>query len=122
MSESESELMNSAPDRTVLGALVHLSTTTRTDIATAVSMVGKFQEKLVRVHSRLLNQVYIYLIWTILYAFLLPKSEGKCVLDPWSDADWASDLSNRRLRTSYVVTVSGAPILCCSKLHTCTSL
>lgn len=116
MSESESDYMKSVPYWKVLGSLFYLSTRTQGDITTAVSMLGQFQEKTARVHWRLLKQVLRYLIGTISHGLLLPKSEGKCFLDAWSDTDWAPSMSKHRSRTDCIITIFGAAIVWCSKL------
>lgn len=122
MSETESEYIKSVPYRKVLGSLVYLSTRTRPDIATATSMLGKFQESPSRVHRKILKQVVRYLSGTISFGLFLPQSEGKVVLEGWSDADWARDTSNRRSRSGYILTLSGSPVVWFSKLQTYTSL
>lgn len=120
--DNEAEFMSTVPYRNVLGSLILLSTRTRPDISTAVSMLGKFQEKPGRSHSKLLQQVVRYLIGTIDHGLFLPKTAGKCVLYAWSDGDWARDNSNPRSRTGYLLTMSVSPIVWCSKLQTSTSL
>lgn len=121
MSKEEAEFMSTIPYRSILGSLIFLSTSTRPDISTAVSMLGKFQEIPGRQHWKLFQHVVRYLIGTKEYGIFLPKG-CTCTLTAWSDADWALDASNRRSRTGYLLTIDGSPIVWCSKLQSSTSL
>ena len=114
--------MENIPFRKVLGALLYLSTRTRPDIATAVSMIAKFQSKPTLTHWKLLKNVVRYLIGTKDYGILLPKGNDGLEVLCWTDADWARDLSNRRSRTGILITLNGGPIVWTSKLQTSTAL
>lgn len=65
-----------------------------------------------------------YLIQTKDYGiFLLAggfKQEAELVA--WSDADWARGQHKWRSRTGYLVTISGGPVICSSRLQTTTAL
>lgn len=112
--------MEKIPFRKVLGALLYLSTRTRPDIATTMSMLAKFQSKPTMAHCRMVKNVVECLIGTIEYGILLPKGSGMDVLC-WTDADWASDLSNRRSRTGIILTLNGGPVVWTSTLQTTTA-
>ena len=83
--KKEEKEMDNKLFRNVLGALLYLCTRTRPDIATAVSMLSKFQSNPSPQHWKMLKHVVRYLIGTENYGILLPKTgEGlKC----WVDAD-----------------------------------
>lgn len=121
LTETEATEMESIPFRKVLGALLFLSTRTRPDISTAVSMIAKFQSKPAIKHWKMVKNVVRYLIGTADYGILLPKWSKDVEVLCWTDADWARDLSNRRSRTGFLVTVNGGPVIWTSKLQSCTA-
>lgn len=114
--------MEDKPFRSLLGALLYLSTRTRPDLATAVSMLGKYQSDPGPAQWKLLKQLLRYLRGTTKHGLNLPKASNKVKLDAWSDADWARDKGNRRSRSGYVLYVNSGPIIWSSKLHTSTAL
>lgn len=57
----------------VLGGLFYLSTLIRTYIATAVSMIAKYQSKEIPFHWKIIKNVVRYLIRTENYGVTLPK-------------------------------------------------
>ena len=119
VSKEEEKEMKSVPFRKVLGALLYLCTRTRPDIATAVSMIAKFQSKPTLKHWKLVKQVVRYLIGTDNYGLLLPKNDEG--LQCWADADSARDLTKRRSRTGVLITYNGGPVTWISKMQTTTA-
>lgn len=118
----ENQQMKDVPFRRVLGGLLYLSTRTRPDIATAVSMIAKYQSKPRPTHWKMVKNVVRYLMGTSNYGILLPNRNDKSNVQCWSDADWARDLSNRRSRTGLILTINGGPIVWTSKLQSSTAL
>lgn len=110
--------MRHVPYRPVLGSLLYLATRTRPDIATAVSMLAKFQEAPAVRHWKAMKHVVRYLKGTPKMGILLPKQGDVPKLQVWSDADWARDQSKRRSRTGAVITINYGPIGWTSKLQT----
>lgn len=113
--------MDGLPFRRVLGALLYLSTRTRPDISTAVSMIAKYQSKPRPTHWKMVKHVVRYLIGTIDYGILLPNRIDDVKVLCWTDADWARDLSNRRSRTGILITINGGPVIWTSKLQSSTA-
>lgn len=113
--------MESVPFREILGSLLFLSTRTRPDISTAVSMLGKFASAPAPEHWKAMKQVIRYLQGTSDFGIHLWKGKG-IEVEAWSDADWARDLDKRRSRSGVVITVGGSPVLWKSKLQPSTSL
>lgn len=109
--------MEGIPYREVLGSLLYLATHTRPDLATAVSMLGKYQQAPLMAHWKSMKSVVRCLIGTADHGILLPYSE-EATLQAWSDADWARDHHKRRSRSGYLVTVSGGPVVLASRLQT----
>ncbi|GMF65678.1 unnamed protein product [Phytophthora lilii] len=82
-----------APFREAVGALMHLMTSTRPDIAFAVGYISRFMENPQGMDSR-----------------------------GYSDADWAGDHSDRKSTTGYVFQVFGGPVSWGSKKQSSVSL
>ena len=119
LTDKEEEEMKNIPFRKVLGALLFLSTRTRPDITTAVSMLAKYQSKPSMQHWKMAKNVVRYLIDTQDRGILMQNNDEGLIC--WVDADWARDLSKRRSRTGILITYNGAPIVWVSKLQTTTA-
>ena len=116
----DTDAMRNIPYREVLGSLLFLATRTRPDLATAVSMLGKFQQAPLVEHWKSMKSVVRYLIHTIDHGLLLPNGQ-EALLEAWSDADWARDHHKRRSRSGYLITVGGGPVVWASRLQTLTA-
>ena len=73
----DSDEMRNVPYRSVLGSLLYLATRSLPDIATAVSMLAKFQEKPLPRHWKAMKHLVRYLKGTTYYGLLLPKTKGE---------------------------------------------
>ncbi|KAG6616793.1 Integrase catalytic core protein [Phytophthora cinnamomi] len=98
-----------APFREAVGALMHLMTSTRPDIAFAVGYVSRFMENPQVEHWIAVKRIFRYLQGTKSYG--LRFSPGKDIdFQGYSDADWAGDLSDRKSTSGYLFQVAGGPI------------
>lgn len=102
--------MESIPYRQVLRLILFVSTRTRPDIATVVSMLGKFQEAPLSVHWRSMESVVPYLVGTQNYGLMLPQG-GNALVEAWSNAYWAREKHKRRSRSDYIVTIGAEPVV-----------
>lgn len=116
-----SAAMVAVPYRQILGTLLFLSTRTRPDLATAVSMLGKYQSDPAPQHWKAMKNVIRYLISTMDWGIQLPSTAGGPTLTAWSDADWARDCEKRRSRTGYLLCIGGGPVVWASRLQSCTA-
>ena len=121
-SESERTAIEHVPYRQVLGSLLFLSTRTRPDLATSVSMLGKFQAEPTIRHWKMMKSVVRYLIGTKDFGLLFPHGQSHPRLISWSDADWARDLTRRRSRSGYVLKIGTAPVVWASRLQENTAM
>lgn len=121
LNEKEADEMSGVPYRAVLGALLYLSTRTRPDIATAVSLLGKFQAEPNPKHWKALKHVMRYLQGTTDFGIWLPSGSAIPTLEVWCDADWGRDQDRRRSRTGYLLTIGGGPVIWSSKLQSSTA-
>lgn len=109
------------PYRSLLGALLYLSTRTGSYLAVAVSLLGKYQSD-PGMHSwNTLENVIRYLSGTPYYGILLPVRSAAISLEAWSDADWAREKDRRKSRSGYVLTINGGFTVWSSRLHTATA-
>ena len=110
--------------RTVIGSCLHLSRTTRPDIALAVSELSKYVTCYGLVHVKAANWLALYLKGTadmgITYHGNLPKHLRNKLIT-FSDADWAGDSATRRSRSGYTLQLNLGPIEWYSKGQTITS-
>ena len=87
--------------RTVVGSLVYL-TITRPDIAYAVHIVSQFVTSPTTVHWAAVLRILRYLRGTQFQSLLL-SSTSSLELHAYSDADWASDPTDRKSTTGFCI-------------------
>ena len=111
----------SAPFRKAVGALMHLTTATRPDIAYAVGYVSRFMENPQEEHWVAVKRIFRYLQGTKTYGICYKPSD-KIGLRGYSDADWAGYLADRKSTSGYVFMLLDAPISWGSKKQSSVSL
>ena len=114
--KDEEQSMKMVPYKEVLGSLLFLSTSTRPDISTAVSMLGKFAASPLPRHWNAMKHVIRYLSGTQDYGLVFKKKCGHD-LGAWSDAEWARDEHKRRSRSGILITIGSNPVIWTSKLQ-----
>lgn len=101
VSEEESTAMSKLLYREVLSFLLYLLTRTRPDIATAVSMLSKFQANSALHRWRVMKNVLRYLKGSTDYGIFIPKVDQTVSCYGYTDANLARDHSNRKIRNWY---------------------
>ena len=101
--------------RSLVGKLLFASTTVRTDIAYAVGILSRHLAKPSEMHMKCAKHVLRYLKGT---QDIGHHYTGDSSLDIYCDSDWASDKSDRKSITGYIVRYGGAPISWKSKKQT----
>uniref|UniRef100_A0AAV1VJI6 Integrase catalytic domain-containing protein n=1 Tax=Peronospora matthiolae TaxID=2874970 RepID=A0AAV1VJI6_9STRA len=109
------------PFREAVGALMHLTTATRPDIAYAVSFVSRFMKKPQEEHWVAVKRIFRYLQGTKMHGICY-KPSAKIDFRGYSDADWAGDLADRKSTSGYVFMLLGAPVSWGSKKQPSVSL
>uniref|UniRef100_A0AAV1VK09 Integrase catalytic domain-containing protein n=1 Tax=Peronospora matthiolae TaxID=2874970 RepID=A0AAV1VK09_9STRA len=109
------------PFREAVGALMHLTTATRPDIAYAVSFVSRFMEKPQEEHWVAVKRIFRYLQGTKMHGICY-KPSAKIDFRGYSDADWDGDLADRKSTSGYVFMLLGAPVSWGSKKQPSVSL
>ena len=102
--------------RQFVGSLIYL-TVTRHDISYAVHVVGQFMAALRSPHYAVILKILRYLKGTI-FDGLHFSSHSSLTLHAYSDADWASDPTDRQYTTGYCFLLSDSLISWRSKKQT----
>ena len=110
-----------APFREAVGALMHLMTATRPDIAFAVGYVSRFMENPQVEHWTAVKRILRYLQGTKTHGIYFQPG-NKVDFRGDSDADWAGDHSDRKSTSGYAFILMGAPISWGSKKQSSVSL
>uniref|UniRef100_H3H7L6 CCHC-type domain-containing protein n=1 Tax=Phytophthora ramorum TaxID=164328 RepID=H3H7L6_PHYRM len=97
-----------APFREAVGALMHLMTATRPDIAYAVGYVSRFMENPQEEHWVAVKRIFRYLQGTKTHGICF-KPGDKIDFRGYSDADWAGDLADRKSTSGYTFMLMSAP-------------
>lgn len=92
------------PYREIIGALTYLSTTTRPDIAFAVSALGQFNNNYGLEHWKAAKRILRYLKGTINVG--LVYSNKSTPIQGFVDADWGGCVDDRRSQTGYIFMLS----------------
>ncbi len=147
MDAEERAAMSAAPCcnyRSLVGSLLYLASTTRPDIAFAVTSLSRFMTTPRMMHWKALIHLLRYLKGTKMLGITFvgraeqsqlqretstsfpdaddPSASFNNVLIAFSDADWAAELPGRRSRTGYVIFLNGGPISWLCRLQPTPSL
>jgi hypothetical protein len=99
-----------------LGSVMYAMTTTRPDIAFAVSSLAQHTQNPGPEHWKALKRIFLYLRSTIEYSITFGRESGdKIELAGYTDASFAEDCATRRSTGAYIFTLNGGPISWTSK-------
>ncbi|KAL7290916.1 hypothetical protein TKK_0015644 [Trichogramma kaykai] len=101
------------PYRELTGALMYLSIGTRPDITHAVSYPSQFNSCYGKDHWTAAKRVLRYLKGTSKLKLTYSRSEEGLV--GFADADWGSDITDRRSYSGYMFSLSNSAVSWCSK-------
>ena len=105
----------SGPYLEIVGSLNYISTCTRPDIVTIVSILSRYNTKPTREAWECAKNVVRYLMHTKGLKLEIPKTKGIEIL-AYCDSDFAADVEGRRSRAGVVLTVNTTPVIWESKL------
>uniref|UniRef100_A0AAV1UC10 Polyprotein n=1 Tax=Peronospora matthiolae TaxID=2874970 RepID=A0AAV1UC10_9STRA len=97
------------PFREAMGALMHLTTATRSDIAYAVGYVSRYMENPQQERWTAVKRIFRYLQGTKSQGLRFQPSD-KIDFCGYSDADWAGNLADRKSTSGYTFMLMGAPV------------
>jgi len=118
---SDSPATTNIPFREAVGALMHLMTATRPDIAFAVGYASRFMENPQAEHWIAVKRILRYLQGTKSHGICF-KPGDKIDFRAYSDADWAGDHSDRKSTSGYAFILMNGPISWGSKKQSSVSL
>jgi transposase InsO family protein len=104
----EKTLVGKIPYQEAIGSLLFLAQCTRPDISFAVNEVSKYNHDHDETHWMAVKRIFRYLRGTT--GMKLCFTEPSATLQGFCDADWASDVDERRSCTGYVFKLSGGAI------------
>ncbi|OWZ13835.1 polyprotein [Phytophthora megakarya] len=107
--------MQATPYRALIGCLLYITTCTRPDVAYIVTQLSRFLENPGQQHWKAAIRVLRYLKGTRDLGIVYNGNKGKVELTAYTDADWGSNLDDRRSVSGTMVMISGAPVVFKSK-------
>lgn len=118
VTEEEKFLMQDVLYRAVLGSLLYLSTRTRPDIATPVSMLAKFQSAPAPQHWKTMKHVVRYVKGAVNFSLRYRRMKSVPMLTACTDAYFAREIETRRSRIGCTIFLGGAFFSWYCKLQT----
>ena len=112
--EEEAE-MSQIPYATAIGALMYAALATRPDIAYAVQHLSQFSSNPGPAHWTAVKRVFRYLKHSEHLALVYTGHKGDSAPTGYSDADWGSNVSDRRSTSGFVYFLSNAAVTWSSK-------
>lgn len=111
---AEREEMAEVPYQVLVGGLLYISQGSRPDITFAVHTVSKFNQNPGRAHWMAVKRILRYLKGTIETKLTFSR-DGNIDMLGFCDADWASNIDDRKSCTGYVFMLHGGAISWTSK-------
>jgi hypothetical protein len=115
--EAERIAMRSKPYRSLIGCLLYITTCTRPDIAFVVTQLSRFLENPGQQHWNAAVRVLRYLKSTRQHGIIYQGGTGSVTLKAYSDADWGTNLDDRRSVSGVMVMIGNAPVVFKSKFQ-----
>lgn len=113
--KDEIQEMRDVPYQEAVGSILYLAQCTRPDINFAISNVSKYNNHPGRAHWNAVKRIFRYLRKTSDYKLTYQSGRENSELHGFSDADWASDVDDRRSCTGYVFMLENCAISWASK-------
>jgi hypothetical protein len=108
--------------QSALGALMYLMLGTRPDIAYTVAALGRHAANPGVEHQHALERLFRYLRGTSGYKLVYQRGANGDDLVGYVDADWGSDVNDRKSTSGYVFKLAGGAISWSSKKQGCVAL
>uniref|UniRef100_A0A2M4CV35 Putative pol polyprotein n=1 Tax=Anopheles darlingi TaxID=43151 RepID=A0A2M4CV35_ANODA len=108
--------------RSIVGSLMYIANCGRPDIAASASILGRKLECPSKTDWVAAKRVVRYLIGTRDWCLRLGDGKARCVLEVYTDADWAGDHATRKSTTGYVLFYGGGAVAWGSRRQNCVSL
>jgi hypothetical protein len=118
--KEEEEKMKEVPYQSAVGALLYLLTTTRPDIAYAVSKVARFNQNPGPQHWIAVKRIIRYLAGTKEYGIIFSSTKEQGALG-FTDTDYGGDHDDRKSTSECIFFLNGGPISWFSRKQECTA-
>jgi histone deacetylase 1/2 len=105
----------------MIGSLLYAAISTRIDLSFSVGCLSRFLSKPTQQSMEAAKRVFRYLAGNncasigLVFKPLTSVSDRTFIITAYSDADWASDVNDRKSITGYVVMINGNPVSWVSK-------
>lgn len=102
---TQNEIIQNVPYQHLMGCLTYLAVTSRPDISNCVSRLAQFNGSHGEIHWKAAKRILRYLKGTRNYSLFYPSSDksSKLQLVAYCDADYSSNLLDRKSFTGYIV-------------------
>ena len=108
------------PYCSVVGSLQYLVSTSRPDIAYAVSAASRYMTNYGPAHYKAVVRILLYLRNTKHRALIFrrnPSQKGGLILEVFCDSDWGGEVDTRRSQGGYICRMNGSTVECRSMLQ-----
>lgn len=122
LERNKSETPTQHPYRELVGCLTYLMLSSRPDICSAVNFLSRLQEGATDTHWVHLKRVLRYLQGTKDYSLVYRRSTNGDPLVGYADADWGSDINDRKSTSGSVFQVFGNSVLWTTRKQSTVSL
>ncbi|UYV81595.1 hypothetical protein LAZ67_20001645 [Cordylochernes scorpioides] len=119
--EEEKERMKAIPYRELIGSLLYLANCTRPDSMFSVTRLAQFASNPGRRHWQAAKHVLRYLHGSINLSLVYRQTDSNDVC-AYSDADWASDIDDRRSNSGTAITIGHSLVIWKTSKQKCVSL
>ncbi len=96
--------------RSLIGALLFVSTGTRPDVSFPTNYLSRFQTCATNLHFRYALRILKYLQLTRNLKLIFQSKEASAI-DVWANADSAADSVDRKSTSSFLIRVFGSPVI-----------
>lgn len=103
--------MNQIPYQQAVGSLLFVAQATRPDISYAVNTVSRFNNNFKMPHWKAIKRIFRYLKQCINFKLVYSKTNLDKIIG-YSDADWGSNIDNRKSCSGYVFNYANGPKYC----------
>ncbi|UYV81706.1 hypothetical protein LAZ67_20002059 [Cordylochernes scorpioides] len=117
----EKEGMEAIPFRELIGSLLYLANCTRPDLMFSVTRLTQFASNPGRRHWQAAKHVLRYLHGSINLSLVYRRTDSNDVC-AYSDADWASDIDDRRSNSGTAITIGHSLVIWKTSKQKCLSL
>ncbi|UYV63745.1 K02A2.6-like, partial [Cordylochernes scorpioides] len=108
--EEEKERMKAIPYRELIGSLLYLANCTRPDLMFSVTRLAQFASNPGRRHWQAAKHILRYLHGSINLSLVYRRTDSNDVC-AYSDADWASDIDDRRSNSGTAITLGHSLVI-----------